>query len=608
MLNSKCQWMVAVSSIALLFGACSSTQTTSTEGQAPAPTPSPTPSPSPSPSPTPSPTPTPSRSGFETSEYQASWALGEVEASAAYAAGASGQGITVAVIDSGIDIDHPDLIDNLHAGSRDINATRNDLNDLEGHGTGVAGLITASRNDVGMHGLAWEAQILAIKATDTDNCDAFGACSYRDEDLVAAVDYAIDQNASIINLSFGSGQNLADDQNSPLYAVLQRAADAGILLVMAEGNEDDPETNFPGHFAADASANGLAIAVGSLTQAGNIASFSNGSTASFPYFLVAPGAEVTTTWIGGATLDVDGTSFSTAIVSGALALMFDAFPNLSAADNLQVLIDTADDVVAGTQWDGSGLLNLEAAFSAQGFTSSSFQGGPKVSVNQLAKSQQGAFGNWITHSGVFNDIIIRDRYDRAFKTDIRPLGLETSGSRWLQSFSAQNKPLQWHISHGKQALSMRSSRLETSPAANQDLSQRDTAEFAYSRREGLVQFGFGRGSALVGNDAIALTQSSQSHGRSSAPSGLFAFQSEKDVWSTANYALNDIQLGFELRQSEDFETRAATIAINKFGNNAVSFGAFEKKIQHLTARLRRVLGSQAQLLKDDMWRFHINDK
>ncbi|MEM8921761.1 MAG: S8 family serine peptidase, partial [Pseudomonadota bacterium] len=129
---------------------------------------------------------------------------------------------------------------------------------------------------------------------------------------------------------------------------------------------------------------------------------------------------------------VSGTSFAAPHVSGALALVLDAFPNLEPEDALDLLLSTADDYVdpnndvvlgvpAGVGVDavsGVGILNLEAAFSPQGTSSLSFQTADtvlSVPVGALAAPASGAFGDWARASGAFSDLVFQDSYARGFR-------------------------------------------------------------------------------------------------------------------------------------------------------------------------------------------------
>ncbi len=170
-----------------------------------------------------------SAADFETSEYIISTGLSRLNASSAYAAGATGQGITVAVVDTGLDLEHADFAGAVHSASVDIVSGRNELDDVAGHGTLVAGTIGARRNGQQVHGIAYNSQILAIRADSV-----IGNCQncFTDTDIANATRHATQNGARVINYSLAGeemvSQNLLDD--------LRAAASANVVLVAAAGN------------------------------------------------------------------------------------------------------------------------------------------------------------------------------------------------------------------------------------------------------------------------------------------------------------------------------------------------------------------------------------
>ena len=142
-------------------------------------------------------------SDFETSEYNEQYGLASISASTAYADGYSGSDVTVAVIDTGVDSDHPDLDNQMASGGYDYYYSDSDPNpiaqgDSMSHGTHVAGIIAAEKNSTGMHGIAYNAKILDIRIFNS----AGTLKSYAK--LRSAIDRAIDQGAKVINASFGN--------------------------------------------------------------------------------------------------------------------------------------------------------------------------------------------------------------------------------------------------------------------------------------------------------------------------------------------------------------------------------------------------------------------
>jgi len=498
----KAAMIVALAGPALgLLGACASGGGGG-GGSAVTPT-SPPPPPPPAPPPPPPPPPFPSEiapaSAFETREYQQTAGLPVIGASAAYAIGATGTGIKVAVIDTGTIDDHPDLqgaIGQTFDVCADTACSGYDTNgdpvtitrqpddiDTGGHGTMVSGVVAARRQDdyttvidegSGIQGIAFESSIISIRADSPGSCALTGAdegCNFSDSALVRAIQYAVDQGASVINMSLGG----EIDANQDLENAVRAAAAAGVLVVISAGNEAAPaiddgmgnitpavgaEPTEPAYIAGEAASLGRVVAVGSLNIVEptvtdpnpdymKISSFSNraGNDAK-NYYILAPGERVVTTgpdddivFPGDLTNDADsigdyysvsGTSFSAPYVAGALALMLQTFPNLKDKPEvaLQILLDTADDYVdtaldpitgtaAGAGADevsGVGVLNLAQAFSPQGQQTLDF-GAEKVSIGTVLAPSGGAFGDWATNSGALNGLVFQDKYERGFVLD-----------------------------------------------------------------------------------------------------------------------------------------------------------------------------------------------
>lgn len=440
--------------------------------------PPPPPPPPPSP-PTPSP-PTQPASFYETPEYLGRlFQSGDLDtsveltrASSAYARGATGRGIVVAVIDTDVDTTISELTDRI-AGSHDVCATAisscgsgraaTDI-DTDGHGSMVASVIVANKNNTGIHGLAYQAQVLAIRADTPGNCQRTGPdenCSFNDTNLVRAINYAVANGARIINMSLGGEGNISNTLRSAIISATNR----GVLFTIAAGNEGAAPTETaaakginptePGIIAGDPAVNGRVVAVGAIDNAGNMATFSNraGTTANF--YLLAPGVRVTTAGVDDNVrlptaascsadvttncndLDTDGdywrssgTSFSAPAVAGALALMLDLFPNITPENALAALLTTADDfetttpdaitgIAAGAGTDvvgGRGIMNLARAFAPIGTTTLSFEG-EQVEVAEALGPASGALGDWMEESGAFDGLVFQDVYDRGFEID-----------------------------------------------------------------------------------------------------------------------------------------------------------------------------------------------
>lgn len=449
-------------------------------GGGPAVTPAPSPVPPPPPPPPPPPVTDPSV--FETSEYNRQYGLGLIRASSAYAAGATGEGVVVAVIDSGINQSHPELTGRISASSVDIVPSRDSLEDIDGHGTGVAGVIAANKNNRGGHGVAFESTILAIRADTPGTCEDDdpddGGCRFSDRNLAASIDYAISQNARIINLSLGR-ETAGGDNASRTFAAMRRAVDAGIFVVVSAGNDGEEDgglgdnPNFPANFASRPEAQGFVVAVGAVQcpdggedctpEQTVITSFSNRAGSGRNTFLVAPGRRILTPFLddddGTAQLVLySGTSFAAPHVAGALALLIDAFPNLQGNEALQILFDTALDLGApGTDSIyGRGLIDLAAAFQPVGSTSMRFALGEAVPMDTLLSMPDGPYGDWLWESGLVNDAVMRDGYRRPFHVSVeRPSFRSGKALSAMENAAAASLARASHTQIGPASVSLR---------------------------------------------------------------------------------------------------------------------------------------------------------
>jgi len=419
-----------------------------------------------------------SRDLFETAEYEAGTGLDNVFASTAYARGATGAGVTVAVIDSGIDLDHPDFQNNLiaavdlkddvveglfydfpassftagggeisrlslvdfdagvdlfttglvpafnvtgtanaavvtlNAGGVDYRATVNlntggvsqslgftltevngtktidiavtadlntgaitstgpllvqfststtaDGNDDNpgpdaGHGTHVAGIIAAEKNGSGTHGIAYNAQLLAINVGEDG-----GGVDFRN--VADGIDYAVANGADVINLSLGGASAF-----TPLSDAISRAVNAGVVVVASTGNDSLDEPAFPANFAIDANARGMLIAVAATDDDNALASFSNKAGAISDFTVTAPGVAIISTTNDGQTGSNSGTSMAAPMVSGAIALLREQFTDLSGQEIANLLMRSTDDLgeTGADRTFGRGLINLDKATASQ---------------------------------------------------------------------------------------------------------------------------------------------------------------------------------------------------------------------------------------------------
>lgn len=327
----------------------------------------------------------------------------------AYDAGSTGAGIKVAVIDSGIDASLSEFAGRIDGGSQDV-AGNEGLLDRESHGTAVSSVIAANNDGVGMHGIAPDAKIISLNTASPGSCGSSG-CSHFDDDIADAIDIAVSKGAAVINISLGGG-----GASSSVISALGRATAAGIVVVISAGNESNHSPAGFAQIGADRASSGHIIIAGAVNSNGTMASFSNWAGAYGEHYLAALGSGVTGLNGSGAVSSWSGTSFSAPVISGAVALMADAFPNLSGAQIVQILFQSATDAGApgvDTQF-GHGILNFARAFQPLGATSLAGSGTPvSTSENGEASSAMGD----ATAMGLGGAIIL-DGYSRAFALDL----------------------------------------------------------------------------------------------------------------------------------------------------------------------------------------------
>jgi subtilisin family serine protease len=245
--------------------------------------------------------------------------------------------VIVAVIDSGIDASHPDLRDNLYVNPGEIpgngidddgnglvddvsgwdfaNADNDPFDDLF-HGTHVSGIIGAvGDNGLGVAGMAWHVRILPCKFL---NSDGLGLSS----NAIRAIDYATLMGARVLNNSWGGGA-----LSVAMKDTIDAAGSGGVVFVVSAGNDGEDFAVRPQYPAAYTLPN--VVAVAATDENDGLAAFSNFGAATV--LLGAPGVHILSTLPGGQYGKLSGTSMSAPIVSGALALLLSAEPDLDLA-------------------------------------------------------------------------------------------------------------------------------------------------------------------------------------------------------------------------------------------------------------------------------------
>ena len=262
--------------------------------------------------------------------FDRQWALHRLDAARLAELDATGQGVTVAVVDTGVDASHPELSDRVLSGY-DVYATvttpGDGRSDPNGHGTHVAGIIAAARDGVAGQGLAPGVRILPVRVLD--------ASGYADDaDVARGVVWAQRNGAQVINLSLGG-----NDVNSVLADAVKNALASGIAVVAAVGNSG-PLTSPVVYPAAYPGVLGVAATSGDDQAAWF-------STRGAWVDIGAPGLAITSTWPGGNWRIESGTSMATPYVSAAVAIVM-ATTGLSPLDAVDRLVKTASEIPYGS--------------------------------------------------------------------------------------------------------------------------------------------------------------------------------------------------------------------------------------------------------------------
>lgn len=248
--------------------------------------------------------------------------------------------IKVAVIDSGVDADHPDLKGKILAGYDFVNEDT-DASDDHGHGTFIAGIIAANSNHVGIKGLYDHAQIFPIKAVDENGLGTY-------ENVAKGILFAADNGAKVINLSLGSYS-----YSFMLLEAVDYALERGCIIVAAGGNDGLEQVMYPAGYPD-------VIGVSALGYNGEISQASNSGS---HIDVSAPGVNLISTGLGESYVYATGTSASASMVSALAAMLVSEKPDLSKSSIKWLIIQSAKDL-GEKGWDkicGSGEID---AFSA----------------------------------------------------------------------------------------------------------------------------------------------------------------------------------------------------------------------------------------------------
>lgn len=279
----------------------------------------------------------------------------DISATLAWSITTGSDKVVVAVLDSGVDYTHEDLIQNMWMRPADMapyqdnelgimddehgfNAidSASDPMDENGHGTHCAGIIGAEgENNIGIAGVNWKVQIMPLKFM---NAGGFGTT----KDAIEAINYVIDRkkagvNVRIISASWGSTQ-----RSRALEDAIRKAYENDILFVAAAGNATTNNDRTP-HFPSSYNVPNV-ISVAALDRNDELAKFSNYGPKSVA--IAAPGVDILSTWLGDSYEEKSGTSMATPVVAGVAALVLAEHPRMSVDDLKKKLLASTDPIVA----------------------------------------------------------------------------------------------------------------------------------------------------------------------------------------------------------------------------------------------------------------------
>ncbi|MFZ5646557.1 MAG: S8 family peptidase [Bacillota bacterium] len=274
---------------------------------------------------------------FEKRSQVIPWGVDRIEADKAWAV-STGTYIKTAVIDTGIDLRHPDL--RVYGGVNTISSWRS-YNDDNGHGTHVAGTIAALKNNLGVIGVAYTAALFAVKVLDSRGGGYLS-------DVIEGLEWCIKNKMQVINMSLGAGQDVA-----LFHEAVKKAFDVGIFIASAAGNNGPGADTvlYPARYPEVA-------AVAAVDRNDKTASFSSRGP---EVDLTAPGVDIYSTYLRRSYKLMSGTSMATPHVAGAAALVLAGKGQMRPGELMEHLKSTSQDLGLPPEEQGAGLVNAYGA-------------------------------------------------------------------------------------------------------------------------------------------------------------------------------------------------------------------------------------------------------
>lgn len=283
-------------------------------------------------------------SDFETSEYNYNYGLSNINAASAYEKGYSGAGVTIGIVDTGIAVSHSEFEDKYSFGYDYVDNT-SIASDPHGHGTHVAGIAAAAKDDIGMHGVAYGSTL-----ANGRGLNAFGSGSFSN--LGQSVRYLAQNGARVVNNSWGSSLSITSTSKSYWTSFYQyyidyinSALEEDALLVFAAGNDYRSQVSSTSglpYLFPDMETKWLTVV--SSDSLDELSSFSNKCGVASNFCLTAPGSSIISARNSGGYIYKSGTSMAAPMVSGVAALVMEAFPYLTVEQIKTIMLTTAIDL------------------------------------------------------------------------------------------------------------------------------------------------------------------------------------------------------------------------------------------------------------------------
>ncbi len=343
------------------------------------------------------------------------WGVSRIHADLVWPTGNTGKGIKVAILDTGIDSTHPDLVVvggiNFAGTTKDGSTNSADWADGHGHGTHCAGIVAARNNDIGVVGVAPEAALYAVKVL-SDSGTGYTS------DIIQGLDWCAANGIQVVSMSLGGGGTTS------LQAACDNAYAKGVVLVAAAGNSSGP-VMYPAAYSS-------VIAVSATDSTDHLAYFSNYG----PQIAVAaPGVNIYSTYKGGSYAYMSGTSMACPHVSGTAALVWASGATSAQAVRAR-LTSTADDL-GPVGYDTSYGYGLVDAQKAAAGGSTPVDNPPKVALT--APAQGATVSKTVTVQATASDD--KGVTQVEFLVDGVRIGLDTTaGDGWSASWDTTRSP------------------------------------------------------------------------------------------------------------------------------------------------------------------------